>query len=136
MGLNNPQGGLGYAAEFQTSALPYVTSSQVPLASSGITRIDFAKVSRFITVVNLGSAGQHVRVGFTRNGMTNGNYVLVDGTKDITFDYRVTSVYLAGDAVANIRVSVAAGLTNIDARQMPVMTGTLSNGDPGWIGVG
>lgn len=136
MGLNNPQGGLGYAAEFQTSALPYVTSSQVPLVSSGIMRIDFAKVSRFITVVNLGSAGQHVRVGFTRNGMSNGNYVLVDGTKDITLDYRVTSVYLAGDTVNNIRVSVAAGLTNIDARQMPVLTGTLSTGAEGWVGVG
>ena len=135
MSLNNPSAGLGYAAEFQTSALPHVTSSQVPVSSSGSQRIDFAKVSRFITVANHGSAGQHLRIAFTKNGIAN-NYYLLDGAKDITFEYRVTSLYLAGDTVANLRVTVAAGLTNIDARQMPQLSGTLSDGSAGWSGVG
>lgn len=51
MSLNNPQGGLGYAAEFQSSALPFVTSSTAPAAGSPV-RFDFPKVSRFITVTD------------------------------------------------------------------------------------
>jgi hypothetical protein len=50
-------------------------------------------------------------------------------------ELRVTSVYFAGTS-GSIEFSMCAGLTNVDARQMPVLTGTLGNGDPGWLGVG
>lgn len=137
MSLNNPKGGLGYAAEFQSSALPWTSSSQVPVASSGVTRYDFPKVSRFISVSNHGTAGQEIRVGFTRNGvMTSGNYFLLDGGDIYTAEVRVTSMYIAGDSVNNVRISVLAGLTNIDASMMPQLSGTLDSGDAGWSGVG
>lgn len=138
MSLNNPKGGLGYAAEFQSSALPWVTSSQVPVVTSGILRCDFPKVSRFVTVLNnaSASAGQEVRIGFTRNGMTAGYYSVLAGGQQTTMEVRVTSLYIAGDTSNNLRVSVLAGLTNIDKSMMPQLSGTLDSGDAGWSGVG
>lgn len=138
MSLNNPKGGLGYAAEFQSSALPWVTSSQVPVVTSGILRCDFPKVSRFVTVLNnaSASAGQEVRIGFTRNGMTAGYYSVLAGGQQTTMEVRVTSLYIAGDTSNNLRVSVLAGLTNIDKSMMPQLSGTLDSGDVGWSGVG
>lgn len=137
MSLNNPKGGLGYAAEFQSSALPWVTSSQVPVASSGVMRYDFPKVSRFISVSNHSNAGQEIRIGFTRNGvMTSGNYFLIDGGNTFTAEVRVKEMYIAGDSVNNLRVAVLAGLTNIDASMMPLLSGTLEDGTAGWTGVG
>jgi len=137
MSLNNPKGGLGYAAEFQSSALPWTSSSQVPVVSSGVTRYDFPKVSRFISVSNHGNAGQEIRIGFTRNGvMTSGNYFLLDGGDIYTAEVRVTSMYIAGDSVNNVRISVLAGLTNIDKSMMPLLSGTLEDGTAGWTGVG
>lgn len=137
MGLNNPQGGLGYAAEFQSSALPFVTASVAPAVASGLLRVDFPKVSRFISVSNLASAGSKLRLGFTRNGMVtpNNNYFVIDGGQQSIFELRVTSIYLGGTS-GSIEFSLCAGLTNIDAKQMPTLSGTLDSGDAGWLGVG
>jgi hypothetical protein len=135
--LNNPQGGLGYAAEFQTSALPYVTSSVVPQRTSGCLRIDFPKISKFIVVKNNESSGKYLRVGFTRNGTLNlpGYFYLLNGGESLDVDVRVTSIYLAGDT-STVSGSILAGLTNIDSRQMMTLSGTLSDGSDGWVGVG
>jgi hypothetical protein len=135
--LNNPQGGLGYAAEFQTSALPYVTSSVVPQRTSGCLRIDFPKISKFIVVKNNESSGKYLRVGFTRNGTLNlpGYFYLLNGGESLDVDVRVTSIYLAGHT-STVSGSILAGLTNIDSRQMMTLSGTLSDGSDGWVGVG
>ena len=137
MGLNNPQGGIGYAAEFQSSALPFVTASVAPVVSSGLLRIDFPKITRFINVVNLASVGSKLRIGFTRNGMSTpfNNYSVLDGGQQATLELRVSSVYLAGTS-GSIEFSMCAGLTNIDSRHMPQLSGTLSDGSAGWLGVG
>jgi len=137
MSLNNPQGGIGYAAEFQSAALPFLTASVAPVVSSGLLRVDFPKVSRFINVTNMAAVGNKLRIGFTRNGMSTpfNNYYVLDGTQQVMLELRVTSVYFAGTS-GSIEFSMCAGLTNVDARQMPVLTGTLGNGDPGWLGVG
>lgn len=94
-------------------------------------------MTRFITVHNLAAAGTLLRVGFTRNGVNNpfNNYFTVDGTHSETFELRVTSVYFAGNS-GSVEFSMCAGLTNIDERQMPQLSGTLDGGAAGWIGVG
>ena len=136
MPLDNPKGGFGFAGEFQSSALPYVTSSQAPLASSGGMRIDFPKVTRFITVANHDAATKELRVGFTLNGIKNsGNYFNVDGGQIATFEIRVKTLFLAGDTTL-CPFSLLAGLTTVDARDMPLLSGTLDDGNPGWQGVG
>ena len=136
MALDTPGSGISAAGEFQSSALPFVTSSQAPNASSGVLRIDFPKVSRFISVANHDTAGKELRVGFTRNGvLSSGNYFLLDGGQIFTFELRVKSVYVAGDS-SSPPFSLMAGLTMVDARNMPLLSGTLADGSAGWAGVG
>jgi len=137
MSLNNPRGGIGYAAEFQSSALPWTTSSQ---AMTGVTyRLDFPKVTRFINVKNHGGTGEHLRFGFTRNGVEGGNFFRVSGGntgEEPTFELRVKEIFIRADGATSPHYSVLAGLTNIDSSQMGLLSGTLSDGSVGWSGCG
>lgn len=135
MTLDNPKGGIGYAAEFQSSALPWVTASVAPNISGGMLRLDFPKVTRFLSFANRELTTNQLRIGFTRNGMSNGFYYLLDGGQQVTLELRVKEVYVAGDS-STIKFAVCAGLTNINARDMPLLSGTLPSGDPGWTGIG
>lgn len=136
MTFDNPKGGIGYAAEFQSSALPYVTSSTSPAAGSPV-RFEFPKVTRFITVSNRDATFTNsMSIGFTRSGVvsTNNKYVLMGG-QSITLELRVRDLWLQGET-GTPAYSLCAGLTNIDRSNMPLLTGTLPSGDPGWLGVG
>lgn len=137
MGLDNPRAGISAAGEFQSSALPFVTSSQAPVASTGALRIDLPKVTRFLTVANHDAAANLLRVGFTLNGVRNaGNYFLVaGGGVPVTLELRVKEVFFAGHTTSP-SFSLCAGLTTVDARDMSTLSGTLPNGAPGWPGVG
>lgn len=131
MPLGNPKSGFGHAGEFQSSALPYVTSSQAPLASGGALEIAFPNVTRVITVTNREAPGTYLRVGFTRNGVqTSGNYYLLNGGDTIVAELRIKSLFLAGHTTL-AACSVLAGLTTVDARDMPLLSGS-----EGWQGVG
>lgn len=135
MSLDNPKGGLGYAAEFQSSALPWVTSSVAPAAGSPV-RYDFAKVSRSITVTNRSTTTDTLSIGFSYNGIvfTNKKYTLNAG-QNITLELRVKSLWIQGES-GTPPYSLCVGLTNIDARNMPLLSGTLADGSAGWDGVG
>lgn len=136
MTFDNPKGGIGYAAEFQSSALPWVTSSVAPAAGSPV-RFEFAKVTRFITVSNRDQATSgSLSFGFTRAGVvsTNNKYTLMGG-QSITLELRVRDFWLQGET-GTPPYSLCAGLTNITRDNMPLLTGTLPSSDPGWIGVG
>ena len=133
MALDNQEGGIGYAAEFQSSALPFVTSSTAPAAGSPV-RFDFAKVTRFITVANLGNTT--LSFGFTRNGLTlSSNKYVLSGSQTVTLELRVREMWLQGEG-GTPAYSLCAGLTNITRDVMPVLTGTLPSGGAGWLGVG
>lgn len=131
--LNNPSGGTGYAAEFQSSALPWVTSSTAPASGSPV-RYDFGKVTRFITVSNLGATP--LSFGFTRNGviLSNNKYIL-SGSQTVTLEVRVKSLWLQAET-GTPTFCLFAGLTNVDKKQMPLLSGTLADGSSGWDGVG
>lgn len=136
MPLDNPRGGIGYAAEFQSSALPWVTSSTAPSQGSPL-HYDFPKVTRFITVTNrdLATSGS-ISFGFTESGVkSTNNKWIVNGGSSITLELRVKKIFLQGE-VGTGPFSLCVGLTNVDARQMPVLTGTLPGAVPGWDGVG
>lgn len=131
MPLGTPKAGFAAAGEFQSSALPYVTSSQAPSSAADALEIEFPKVSRSITVTNRAPAGTYLRVGFTRNGvLTSGNHYMLNGGDTLAVELRVKALYLAGDG-ATANFSVLAGLTTIDARDMPLLSGS-----EGWQGVG
>lgn len=134
--LDNPKGGIGYAAEFQSSALPYVTSSTSPAAGSPVN-YSLPKVTRFLTIVNRDAAfSSSLSFGFTRAGVvsTNNKYMLMGG-QSVTLELRVRDLWLQGET-GTPPYSLCAGLTNVDRSMMPVLTGTFQDGSPGWIGVG
>lgn len=136
MGLDNPKTGMYFAAEFQTSALPYVTCSIAPAASSGCLRVSFPKVTKFFQVTNHSATGNYLRIGFTENGVKGTRYYLMNGGDESQiFDLRIKDLFFAGMS-GSVEFSLMAGLTNIDSMQMPTLTGTLSNGGVGWDGVG
>jgi len=136
MGLDNPKTGLYFASEFQSSALPYVTCSIAPHASSGCMRVSFPKITKFFQVTNHSSTGSYLRIGFTENGVRGSQYYLMNGGDESQiFELRIKDLFFAGMS-GSVEFSLMAGLTNIDSTQMPTLTGTLSNGNPGWYGVG
>jgi hypothetical protein len=134
--LDNPKSGYNSASEFQSSALPWVTSSVAQASTTH--RIDLPKVSRFISMFNHGTAGQNIRIGFTKNGTENGNYFRVDGgsLSPTTFELRVKTLFIRSDSGAAPPFDLLVGLTNVDANNMPLLSGTLSDGSPGWTGIG
>ena len=129
MTLNNPGPGAGYAAEFQSSALPWVTSSVI---TTSPVRYDFQRVSRFFNIKNHGPG--ELAIGFTRNGVTNANrYVLVAGAI-FEAELRVKELHVVALSTTT-SASILAGLTNVDSRSMPLLSGT-TTGSIGWDGVG
>lgn len=136
MTFSNPKSGLNLVAEYQSSALPFVTSSTAPASGSPV-RISFPKISRSVTISNRDSAvSASLSFGFTRAGVvsTNNKYIL-NGGQSVTLELRVKEIWLQGE-VTTPAYSLCAGLTNIDASLMPVLTGTLPDATAGWQGVG
>lgn len=136
MSFDNPKSGVSNAAEFSCSALPYVTSSTATAAGSPV-QWRFPKVSRFITVSNRdATAGNSMSFGFTRAGVvsTNNKFVLM-GSQMVTLELRVKEIWVQGEG-GTPNYSICAGLTNVDASNMPVLSGTLPDGSAGWTGVG
>lgn len=129
MPLDNPRGGLGYSAEFQSSALPWVTSSVAPAAGSPV-QYTFDKVTRFVTIYNRDTTATNtMSIGFTTTGVTGSNKYVLNGGHAMTFEVRVKTLWLQGES-ATPAYSLFVGLTNIDARQMPPLTGS------SWTGIG
>jgi len=145
MPLGNPKGGTGYAAEFQSSALPWVTSSIAPYASGSYSplEIDFQMVTRFFTVSNTGT--NVLSFGFTSNGVQHtGNKYILSGSQSITCELRIKSLWFQGETGA-APFSLLAGLTTVSARDMMTLTGsspsvTLGDGSVNpagsWPGIG
>lgn len=114
--------GLGNVGSYQASSIPYTTSSlNVPGSpSSTVIKVSFPHVTRFVTIKNIGVEGATdclMRVGFSENGIANGNYFLLNNEESYSADWRVTAVYLRVDdttSALNATASVIAGLTDID----------------------
>lgn len=135
MPLGNPPGGASYAAEFQSSALPWLTSSAAP-ASPSPMQVKFAMVTRFITVSNLDQAGNNnLQFGVTYNGVAKQTnvFTLLPG-QSITLEWRITQLFLQGvGGPANF--SLAAGLTTVRQQDFMLITGSFPDGT-NWPGVG
>ena len=128
MSINNARPGFGFVPEYQVSAIPWVTSSNV----NGLKRHDFKKVSMFVTVKNI-SGPSSLRVGFTQLGVQGTNYFPLASGESFSGDYRIKSIYLSSSS--DITYSIVAGMTMIDAPMMPDLTGSI-NGDESFDGIG
>lgn len=126
---------MGSAAEFQSSGLPWVTSS---IANGTPIRYDFPKVTRCINIRNTTTgSGGHLRIGFTQNGVSTASgtnyYALPPGANEL-FEVRCKEIWISSQ-FASCTFSMFAALTTVPSREMPLLTGSIT-GTLNWIGVG
>jgi hypothetical protein len=144
MSLQNPYYvGLQNVGSYQVSGIPFVTSSiTAPISSSTPVQITFPSVTQRIIVENVG--GEHLRVGFSSNGVKGSNYFLVHehagGTPSL-FNYidlrvKVSEIYiLSHDGASTTAASISAELTNIDTSLLE-LSGPSGPNWSGSLGVG
>jgi hypothetical protein len=129
MKLHRP--GIGNAASYQVSGIPWVSSSlAVPASGSTTLEIGFPQVTKSIIVKNVSTGSVQMRVGFSENGVKNSsNFFLLSAGESFAADLKVTKVYLMSNNGTALTASVIAGLTNIPATE-------LVNNWSGSLGVG
>ena len=121
--------GMNNVGSYQVSGIPYVTSSVAPALGGTPVQISFPTVTKFLIVKNVNSSAQSLRVGFSQNGVTGSNYFVLSQNESFAADLKVSSVFLIGNGAATVSASLIAGLTGIDAAQLP-------NNWSGSVGVG
>ena len=107
--------GVGSVGQYQMSGKPYATAS-LEIADGVATEISFPYVTKFVTVINSHQgASAPLLFGFSSLGVTDtNNYIQLDNGESYTGEWRVRSVFLAGDG-APTTGSVYAALTGIKA---------------------
>ncbi len=135
MSLRDPRVGFNSVNEFMGSGLPWVTSSMA--SGTAVYQYDFAKLTKRVSVWNHSTGSStHLRVGFTRNGVNQGNHLKIDGGQVFEFDSRVKSIFIrVDDPLDTVSFSIFAELIGIDSEQMPLLTGSI-DGVTFWEGVG
>ena len=108
----NYKPGLGNAASYEVSGIPYVTGGLNP--AGGEIALSFPQVTRWVVVSNTDPAAANtVKIGFSSNGVGGENYYLLSGSQTTPrLEVKVTELYLNG---ASTNVSVIAGLTGIES---------------------
>jgi hypothetical protein len=122
--LQSPKSGYSLVGEYQVSPVPFATAS-LAVTSSIATNVPFPYVTSNLFVTNTGTS--YLALGFTSNGVMGSNRVVLAPSG--TFDQRVRIkdlylVSLSGSTTAN----VYAGLTFIERRMSPVLTGSAAPG--------
>lgn len=117
MTYQNARSGPNNVAEYQASGLPWVTAS---VATTTPRRIDFPYVTNQITFK---ATGTDVRFGFTQNGVNGSNYFTLAASQSLTMDVRTKQLWVMANS-GSADFQLFAGLTMIDAKNFPVLTGS------------
>ena len=144
MSLSNPYYvGLQNVGSYQVSGIPFVTASiTAPVVGGTPVEISFPQVTQRIIVQNTG--GEYLRVGYSANGIKNGNYFLIHdhagGTptqfNSIDLRVKVSSIFLlSNDAASTTTACISAELTNIDTGLLE-LSGPSGSNWSGSLGVG
>jgi len=128
MTLNHAKSGFNNLNEYLCPSIPFITSSQVPVTPSFL-EVPFPNVTNSIKILNNAAPSTYLLIAFTRNGLTMGRHIRLNGGEQIDLSHRVTTIFLAGET-SLCNVSVDAGCTSILASEMPLLSGTY------WPGVG
>lgn len=116
MSLHKP--GIGNAASYQVSGIPFASSSLAVPASGAVSlQIRFPQVTKFVTLTNL-TPGTQMRLGFSDAGVKGSNYFLVSGSTTLTTELKVSSVFLMSNNATPLSASLLAGLTNIGSVEL------------------
>lgn len=111
--------GLNNVGSYQVSGIPYVTSSVAPISGSTPIEIIFPTVTRFIIIKNIDAGANKVRIGFSENGVKGTNYFVLSQNESFTAEIKVSSLFAMGHSSNTADISIIAGLTGIDAAQLP-----------------
>lgn len=122
MSYGNARSGLNNVGEYQASGLPWVTSSGV---TSTPFEINFPYVTNGISLHVTGGSVD-LRLGFSLNGVNGTNYITLKSSDSwLTLNIRCKAIWLRAEAGAvNVPFSVMAGLTTIEEREFPILTGS------------
>ena len=132
-----PQPNHNYVPEYQVSSIPYVTSSHT-LNAAEVSHVSLPYVSRWLVIHNHGNGV--LRLGFSLNGVNgtvnNNFYEIRSG--EVTPRLEIKSKDLFLHAEASTSFSLIAGLTGVNAKYFPVLTGSLTdeNGNELLKGIG
>ena len=125
MAIYNYKAGLGNAASYQVSGIPFVTGSKYALSSS--QRIAFPTVTKEVTAtVRSTTATDTMEIYFAADSPDTNKFSLKVGSElvnTVTFDVKCTEIYVSsGDGVD---WNIYASLTGIETVQMPNLSGYL-----------
>ena len=145
MSSNIYTAGLNNVGSYQVSGAPYATGSLTsPAAGSTPISIQFPYVTQWVKVIPItGSVASHLRIGFSENGVKNGNYYRLFAGQNANHEavapepirVKVSELYFCSDNSATIEFDVVAGLTNIPTARVDNIGPSGSNWS-GSIGVG
>ena len=120
--MQYPKSGPNLVAEYQVSALPFVTSST---ATTTASQISFPFVTSFLTVRNTGAT--NLKVGFTANGLGAANYFTLVPSASYDGRLRMKDLFLKASS-GSTTYEVVAGLTMVERRMFPTLTGSAADG--------
>lgn len=123
MASNYYRPGLGNVGSFQSSGIPWCSSSvNVPASGAALTahRIDFPYVTKRLVVRNDGTPD--IRIGFSDFGVRgmyqNKYYFTLAQNNSLELDLKVSRVYLYSETTGPGEATVIAALTSIDPEQL------------------
>ena len=120
-GFNYPRAGLNQVGEYMASGLPWVTQSVLSTTPSSFS---FPYVTNEITIKNDGA--EVIHFGFTENGVKLGNRFSLADPEQVTLRVRIDKIYFVAATGAPV-VNIFAGLTQIDEKNFPLLTGSLAH---------
>lgn len=129
VGITMIPAGLSSVGSYQMSGIPFATASLTVAASNvAPTVVQFPFVSKFVTIINTGSAAApNLKVGFSQNGVFSGaNCFTLTYGQSYTGEWRVEDLYLQSTTTSPSSASVIAGLTPIP-RGIPSFVSTGNN---------
>jgi hypothetical protein len=125
-----PSPGLGSVGSYQMGGIPYLSSSiAVPVQSAAALKIQFPYVTKFVTIINTGSAATpSIRVGFSALGTSGSgtNYFTLSYGESYTGEWRIEDLFLISTTALPSSASIIAGLTPIP-RGVPSFVATGNN---------
>lgn len=120
MSTYNYKPGLGNVGSYQSSGIPYVTSSlTIPAESGTPLQVSFPSVTREFTVRNDGAS--EIRVGFSVLGVSGSsatNFYEVASSGSFSAPMKVTDLFLISSHGTTGEATVVGVLTGIDRNQI------------------
>ena len=137
--------GLNNVGSYQVSGMPFAAGSMTaPASGSSALRVEFPYVTQWVKVIPItGSVASHLRIGFSENGVKNGNYFRLFAGNNANHEavapepikVKITELYFCSDNSATIEFDIVAGLTNLPTARVNNISPSGSNWS-GSVGVG